>query len=716
MSKIFVSFLFLFLSEKVDPRLKSILNSSMAPPASAVMDIFVVLDQWGGGVKGKKISESIPVVHVRATKGEIENLSRDEHVRFIYLTRFLNPQLDVSSKSAGFTELFERYPQELEFKGKGVMVGVLDTGIDLYHPDFFYRDGSTKIAFLWDQTVEGNHPLGFDYGTECSAYEINRKICELSDPSSHGTHVSGIIISGNEIYKGLAGDCVFVFVKTDYNEARVIDGIRYIFGLAERYGLPAVVNLSLGGHVGPHDGTSILEQTITSMAGNGRIIVASAGNDGNKEIHIGYAVSATSGVILNIPAFFLLGGSAVLEMWYGGEDELELLIGVIDEEYSEVITSTGWIPPGRELRTKLQKDEVYYGDLFLDTTVTNYPLSGKKYVYVEFSNSKGIKPFVILQRPSQNDRDGSFVHGWMNSITGKFERINEIREVLIGGEAQRVSFKSGDNLYTVMVPSTAKSVLSVGSYVSRVSWEYDDGKVYEENLTVGERSSFSGIGPAINPSNGIKPLITAPGQWVISSMPRGMGAPSYRISPDGLHYALDGTSVSTPHLTAGVSILLQKNPNLGPEEIEKAICDSAKKDGFTGNDINEKWGCGKFDIFSAYEKIQKFEREKKPPEFISVKRESDGIVITTKGLSRVEVRYNSKIWTDMSYAERHYIKDGGEIFGKISLLLESPDGGVKEVEVEIGTEGCGCSEGGYGGVLPVFIIYLLFLMKKGGKR
>jgi len=710
-------FLFLtFLNGKVHPYLKSLNLPALAPPSDQKIDLFILTDgNIPPGVKGKRLSGKFPVFHIRATQREIENLSRDERVRFIYLPKFLYPQLDVSSRSAGFTELFEKYPEELEFKGKGVMVGVIDTGIDISHPDFFYKDGSTKIAFLWDQTTEGEPPSGFDYGNECSAYEINRKICEVSGPSSHGTHISGIIISEDEKYKGLAKDCVFVFVKTDYNEVRVIDGIRYIFELAEKFQLPAVVNLSLGGHVGPHDGTSILEETISSMTGNGRLIVASAGNDGNKEIHIGYEVSATTGVILNIPSFFGLGGSAILEVWYEKDDELEFLAGVI-EDYTDVITSTGWISPGMELRVKLQMDGIHYGDLFIDTTVTDYPLSGKRYVYIEFSNSKGIKPFVIIQRPSQRDPDGSFIHGWINSITGRFEKVEDVRDVIINGKIEKVYFKSGDNRYTVMAPSTAKNVLSIGSYVSRVSWEYDDGKVYEESLTIGIRSSFSGIGPAINPLTGIKPLITAPGQWVISSMPEGMGAPSYMISPDGLHYALDGTSVSTPHITAGVAILLQKNPYLGPEDLEKIICDSAKRDEFTGNEINEMWGCGKFDISSAYEKVQKIEKEKKPPEFLSARRDGNGIVVETKGLSRVEVRYNSKIWTDMSYAERHFIKDDREISERFFLLLESPDGGVTEVETEINVNGCGCSEGGYGGFLPVFVIYLLFMIKKGGKN
>ncbi len=707
--KIFLFLFFTFVSGNLDPALKSMRIPALSPPADLRFDIFVLTD--GSNlqlVRGKKISQKFPVFYARATPDEIESLSKNEHIKFIHLTRFLSPQLDVSSKVSGFTDLLNRYPSLLSGEGRGVIVGAIDTGIDLYHQDFINEDGSTKIAFLWDQTIDKNPPSGFDYGNECSAYEINRKICEVSDPSSHGTHISGIIISENEKYRGLAKDCVFVFVKTDYNEVRVIDGIKYVFGIAEKFNLPAVVNLSLGGHVGPHDGTSILEETITSMTGSGRVIVSSAGNDGGKEIHIGYDVPVTSGVILTVPAFLGLRGNAILEVWYEKDDALEFLVGIIDKNFTEVITSTGWIPPGREMRVNLEN----YGSVFIDTTVTSYPLSGKRYVYVEISNSTGLLPFVILQRHSAEDRDGSVIHGWLNSLMGKFENIDDLREVKINGKVEKVQLRKADNLHTVMVPSTAKNVLSVGSYVSRVSWEYDDGKVYEESLTVGIRSSFSGVGPSLNPSAGIKPLINAPGQWVISSMPKGTGAPSYMIAPDGLHYAIDGTSISAPHLTAGVALLLQKNPYLKPEEIERIICDSAKRDEFTGNEINEMWGCGKFDILTAYEMVEGVEREKKSPEFLFAKRDGSGIILATSGLSRIEISYGGKKWTDMSYSEKHYIEDNGEISGKVYLLLESPDGGKKEVIVSIGVDGCGCSEGGAGGFLPFLYVYFLFFIKK----
>lgn len=704
-------FLLAFSSGKIDPALKSLELPSLAPPFDRRVDLFVITDgDTGEGVKGRRISEKFPIFHVKLVKEEAERISELPWVKFVYLTRYLSPQLDVSSKSAGFADLFERYPSLSG--GKGVMVGVIDTGIDIYHPDFLNPDGSTKIAFLWDQTVDGKPPSGFDYGNECSSYEINRKACGASDPSSHGTHISGIIFSEDEIYTGLAKESVFVFVKTDYNEARVIDGIEYIFDLSQRFGLPAVVNLSLGGHVGPHDGTSILEETITSMTGNGKIITASSGNDGNKEIHIGYDVPATSGVVLNIPSFFGLGGSAILEIWYEKGDELEFLAGVIDETYPEVITSTPWTSLWNEVRITLFAGGVYYGDVFLDTTVTDYPLSGKRYVYIEFSKSSGTKPFVILQRPSKRDPNGSRLNGWLNSLTGRFEKLYGVRDLKLYGKTEKVTFHSGDNLHTVMVPSTAKNVFSVGSYVSRVWWEYDDGKVYQEDLTVGVRSIFSGVGPSLNSWTGIKPLIKAPGQWVISSMPRGMGAPSYMIAPDGLHYALDGTSISTPHLTAGIALLLQKDPYLGPEELGEIICNSAKRDEWTGEEINEMWGCGKMDIVSAYEMVEEVPKEKMAPEFLFAKREGDGIVIATKGLSMVEVHCRSKIWSDMSYSEKHYIEDEGEISGKAVILLESPHGGMKEIEVSIETGGCGCVEGGMGGVLSFLFVYFFFFLNK----
>lgn len=706
---LFLTIFLVFVNGKIDPLLKSRGSAFFSPPYDARVDLLVLTEgKLPPGFRGRRISEKLPLFHLRLPQNEIYELSLYPEVKYIHLSRFLKPQLDVSAEETGFVKL----EQEGDFvkSGRGVVIGIVDTGLDLYHPDFLHPDGSTKVSFIWDQTSEGNPPEGFDYGYECTAYEINRRTCPFSgDSSSHGTHVSGIIISTHERYRGLAGDCVFVFVKTDYSEVKVLDGVRYIFGIAERFGLPAVVNLSMGAHLGPHDGTSILEETIASLTGSGKIIVAASGNDGGKEIHIGYTLSITSGVLLSVPSFFGLGGSAILEIWYEKGKNLDFLVGLLDMESGVILSSTPWIRPGEEFRGALKSNGNLHGKVLLDATVTEYPLSGKRYVFIEITDSRGTYPFAILQRPRSYPGSIS-LDGWLTSVMAHFENTEGERVVFMDNESVNIHLYKGDALRTVMVPATARNVISAGSYVSRISWEYGDGEIHNENLTVGERSIFSGIGPSLNPEAGIKPLIMAPGQWVISTLPRNASVTSYMITPDGLHYALDGTSISAPHVTAGVALLLQKNPFLEPRQIEGIICESARRDGFTGKDINELWGCGKFDVSSAVKMVGEERVQDDPPEFLYAKREGDGVILASRGLSRIEVLSESGKFTDMSYSELHHIRDGGRIQKEAQVVLESPRGATTAVTLSLSEGGCGCAHKESTG-FPLWVAIFLFLLR-----
>ena len=92
---------------------------------------------------------------------------------------------------------------EKMLNGKGILVAVIDSGVDYFHPDFQNEDGSTRILNIWDQTGQGNPPKGFKEGTEYSREQINaalqaenkeegRKIVPVRDMSGHGTQVLGI--------------------------------------------------------------------------------------------------------------------------------------------------------------------------------------------------------------------------------------------------------------------------------------------------------------------------------------------------------------------------------------------------------------------------------------------------------------------------------------------------------------------------------------------
>lgn len=179
--------------------------------------------------------------------------------------------------------------------GKGVIIGMVDSDIDLTNEDFKDGESKTRILYLWDQTDNlGPHPWEYDYGTEWTKNDIDQGICRQTATFGHGTYTTGIATgsgkaTGNGIpqytYVGVAPEADLIFVKADLsNNSKITDAILYIGNKAKELGKPWVSNLSLGAFFGPRDGTSLFEQFIYGITnqdlGKGKVIVVAAGNEG----------------------------------------------------------------------------------------------------------------------------------------------------------------------------------------------------------------------------------------------------------------------------------------------------------------------------------------------------------------------------------------------------------------------------------------------------
>jgi subtilisin family serine protease len=139
--------------------------------------------------------------------------------------------------------------------GAGVVIGIVDTGIETDHPAF-----AGRILRIWDQTMKGPGVTEGGYGAE-----LQPPMIDISrDTIGHGTHVAGIAAGQDPVYEGVAPGAELVIVKSDLMTAHIADGVRYIFRVAAALGRPAVVNLSLGGHGDAHDGTDSLSMVIDS--------------------------------------------------------------------------------------------------------------------------------------------------------------------------------------------------------------------------------------------------------------------------------------------------------------------------------------------------------------------------------------------------------------------------------------------------------------------
>ncbi|MFM2190512.1 MAG: hypothetical protein RL491_898, partial [Bacteroidota bacterium] len=217
---------------------------------------------------------------------------------YVALNDSMRSTIHVNAVHAGVPPLVAPYT------GNGIAIGIIDTGMDLTHPDLQDSTGATRIKFIWDQRKPqaANTPQPFGYGQEWDENDINAGNAQTNDEQGygHGTHVSGIAASdgsANGKNKGVAPDAVLIEVAIDFSNSSsptIMDAVNYIFTKAQQLGLPCIINASLGSYYGSHDGRDLQSLMIKNMiiSQPGRTLVAAAGNAGNVPFHLGYQVTS----------------------------------------------------------------------------------------------------------------------------------------------------------------------------------------------------------------------------------------------------------------------------------------------------------------------------------------------------------------------------------------------------------------------------------------
>jgi minor extracellular serine protease Vpr len=484
------------------------------------------------------------------------------------------------------------------YKGKGVIVGIVDSGIDWKHPDFNNGSGN-RIQFLWDMSGQGAPPANYNYGSEYSKSQLDLNQStqiDGDDGGGHGTHVAGTAAGsggGNPQYMGMAPESEIIFVKgfrdsPGFSDVDVVNGCNYIFQRAAEVQKPAVINLSLGGNFGPHDGTSLYEQALSGLTGEGKIIVAAAGNSGGQNIHLSYT---TSGATYNdaLETVWLVPENAAgsyIDLWYNNGN-ISVGIAAYDPSTQNLIGFTNPVSPGQQVQNQaFTVDGVTYGWFSIDATNANDPNNGGKEVFIALESNNG-----------QVDL-GSVYWSIYTYGSGTFDAWN------IGGEFDTYSvdwFRPGDNQKTIGVPGTANKIICVGSYVTKNSWNDINGatQLQPGNPVIGNISSFSSIGPSRD--NRVKPDIVAPGEVIVAALSSDLTqVPQEWILQGGKHQKMQGTSMAAPHVTGVIALLLQKNPQLNYDDVVNILKTTALKDNFTGTQPGNIFGYGKLDAYEAF--------------------------------------------------------------------------------------------------------------------
>lgn len=491
-------------------------------------------------------------------------------------------------------ELGEGLPQALD--GNGVLLGLVDTGIDYDHDAFRRPEGQPRVLGIWDQAfATGDPPVGQTTGAYCDIERIDSGICDSIDLVGHGTHVASTMGGSEARYRGMAPGADFLAVAS-LDFALLVESLDWLFSEADDLGRPMVINLSLGGHYGPHDGTDLESQAIASLLGPGHLIVAAAGNEGNDRIHLGARLQQESGkTYLEMGQAGLLGDSLLITVWAEPDARMEFSAGV-ERRGILVARSSKAALDGAAIDEALTAGANTLGQVRIEPAGAPNPANGKWQT-------------DILIQPAEGTTSGNpDDYEWVLSFEGSGSFDAWIASAELGGIPSAFSDRAGagvfpgDSKKTVGSPAIIPGVLAVASYATRSSWTDESGAAISHPETVpGDLSFFSSRGPSPDLARtGVKPEIAAPGEYIVAARSRSAAALEPGTGIDEKHLAMRGTSMACPHAAGIVALLLQLEPGLEPARLKDILARSARSDEWTGASFpHDGWGYGKIDAFEA---------------------------------------------------------------------------------------------------------------------
>ncbi len=555
---------------------------------------------------GVKTGICLPeIITAQVPVGKLEEIARLKDVKYVQIGTPVRPLMDQARSLTSVDKVQNGEGLDMPLYGKDVVVGIIDGGFEYGHPNFYNADRTElRVKRVWDQSKKGKAPEGFSYGVE---YKTTEEIlnAQYDISSAHGTHVAGIAAGADKAdgntYYGVAGEADLVFVSYKNIKSvsvgdlvEVSDAIKYIYDYAESVGKPCVINMSLGSHEGPHDGTSSFDIIADQLQGRGRLLCGAAGNDGDKTVHWSGTIQPGSTEPLKT---FIMNSATMVDVAIWGEQgmDLKLVPYVYSTSQKKYIMTGDTIdvssPKGfeKEYASRIG----IQGSIYVSTELN--PVNNKPHAYiavtVQMAQRNNYAGFALFSST------GGTVHAWAVNANCSF----------VDGEQE--GWTAGDKNYTLNeIGGTGKRLISVGAYVSKNTFTLLDGSVKtDDTMVLGKLAPFSSFGPT--PDGRVKPDISAPGSYIASSVPGSEYVKSSNIVKEiewngkkYLYGMMKGTSMATPVVTGIVATWLQTNPRLSPEDIRTILDNTAIQDEFTETipvGGNNSWGRGKIDAWKG---------------------------------------------------------------------------------------------------------------------
>lgn len=608
------------------------------------------------------------VIAVRVTGAEMEAIAELDEVVQISLGFELEPMMRVARKTTKVDDVHKAAASSglsHGYTGEGVIVGMMDTGLDPNHLNFRDADGNLRIKNYWEIKGADGSVVLYDTPEKIGAFETDLR------QETHATHVLGIMAgshnarpgSGNGMVATVSGTGRPSISATNVNpyygvakdaEMSVCSGtlennnITIAAGRFRDYvkttGKPGVLNFSLGSQRGPHDGSDASSIALADV-GKDVLICMSAGNEGDANISLSKTLTASDKTVKTFVSTGLVG-EGYLDIWSSGSQTLKVTLAAINLTNGNVVGTFEVPTPsafsfigGTSVPYSNVVKNAQFGNTFGQSSYIGYSANlntaNNRYdVYMTFKlsgSTPNIAAAVIVEGVPGNliDMYGSMVL-----------QTNGMSGYLAGSPANSINgMACGDNVLVVGAYVNANPYMTIAG---EKSWDKDKSVYPQYGI-----ASFSSYGHTFQGRQ--LPDVVGPGMGMVSSynsyyvrneinnyVAKALANPlndkteaqlrteaesNYSVwinspdkkDPDDMKTPLknywgemSGTSMSSPFV-AGVLALwsqaaAEKGVRLSMDDVKKVIAATADKDDFTAQQP-ERWGMGKINALAGLKYI-----------------------------------------------------------------------------------------------------------------